>query len=156
MDKGCTTKSLNWEISNKPNMRVEFQESSQRCLKLKGSGWKSIYLVGCNKNSFSPEIFWYIISDHESLGHFQVMTVFPFSNSILLRGMDTRTLVKNSLFNQLLTQNFIEVFTTIINSKDLDLSLELVFNQVVEVVELFEDICSFRLSFSKKTQQSRV
>ena len=61
------------------------------------------------------------------------MSIFSFGNPVLLRGVDTRTLMNDPMFLKIIAQNIIEIFCAIINTKYLDFCLELCLNHGMEI-----------------------
>lgn len=63
------------------------------------------------------------------------MVIFPFSNPILLWGVDTGALLDNTVSLEVWTKNGIKEISSIVGSEDLNVGVKLIFNHGMKVFE---------------------
>lgn len=85
-----------------------------------------------------------VTSKHDRASDLKKVMTFSFSYTILLGGMCTRCLIKNSMVTKIFGKVIGQILTPIINAKDLDWWFEDIFN---EFMKLFEYRTSFRFVF---------
>lgn len=69
-----------------------------------------------------------IIGEHIGTDNFKQVSIFPFSHSILLRSVYTRTYMNNSMVWQVSTKNGVEIILCIVGFENLDLAFKLGWN----------------------------
>ena len=84
--------------------------------------------VGCTFYSFSRKHLWQSLRLHNASGHLHERSILPLSNTILLRCLGNRVLHLDTCIFTILNKFIFDIFTTIIRSKDLDLSCRHVLN----------------------------
>ena len=71
----------------------------------------------------------------QGTSNFKNMSIFPFCNPVLLRCVNTRTLMYNTIFLKVSAQGVIKILCTIISTKNLNFGVKLSWYHIVKVHE---------------------
>ena len=87
-----------------------------------------VYNICGRQHNFSPKGFWNMMMMKESSGDIKKLLHFSFSDSILLRSINTRGFMNSALLLEVMMQVIIEIIPCIISPKLPDKSAKLSVN----------------------------
>lgn len=117
------------------------QEEGTRGLKFENPTWHPIDKISSCEYGFPPKVFWNMIRKYDGSGYLKQVSVFPLSHPVLLRGINTRTHMNDTLVGKKWTKNRVEIFFTIIGFKNLNFPAKLSNDHRMKG---FENGCCFR------------
>lgn len=98
------------------------------------------------ENDFAPKIFQNMHRVHNTSGNFKEMATISFRYSILLGSIWTRTLMDDTMRGKLRARDTVEILTSIISTKVVNLSPTMIFYYETKV---FENLCDLKFFFKK-------
>ena len=128
-------------------MRKGLHEEVTRLLKFESSTWHPIDEIGGCEYGFPPKVFRHMIREHDGSGYLKQVSIFPLGYPVLLRGINTRSHMNDTLFGKIRTKTRIEIFLAIICFKNLNFSFEL---GIDHRMKGFEDCHCFRFFFHEE------